>query len=99
MAERPWNRTPEFSSDDVYKALDIQAHQGTWLDAFSVRSRDDDPWDLDLFNPKKVVFTKPAERADFSSKMREDFPHCSISTLMRRSVALLAPVGHDGRRV
>ncbi len=70
MAERPWNRTPEFSSDEVYKALDIQAHQGTWLDAFSVRSRDDDPWDLDLFNPKKVVFTKPAERADKITALR-----------------------------
>lgn len=68
--DRPWSKPEAYSAQDVYDALEIQAHQGTWLDAFSVRARDDDPWDLGIFDPARVVFTKPVDRADTITSLR-----------------------------
>ena len=60
----------EFTEDDVYDSLKVQAEVGSWLDGFQLRPRDADPWNLGIFRPDRVVFEKPPERKSEITHLR-----------------------------
>jgi hypothetical protein len=63
-------RGAPFSPDDVYNSLKLQAESGSWLNGFRLRDRDSDPWNLGIFDPTVVAFSKPEARSDDISRLR-----------------------------
>ena len=44
---------------------------GSWAEGFELRAIDDDPWQLDIFNPEQVRFAAPEEVKDRVVELRE----------------------------
>lgn len=63
-------RGREFSADDVYSSLKLQAEGGSWLNGFELRPRHSDPWGLDLFDPTVVAFQKPVTKFEEITRIR-----------------------------
>ena len=63
-------RGREFSPDDVYGSLKMQAESGSWLNGFSIRPRHSDPWNLGIFDPTVVAFQKPAAKLEEITRLR-----------------------------
>ena len=55
----------------LYDSLQAQATQGGWVNGFSLRDLDVDPWGLGIFDPRVVLFEKPADRRDEIERLRE----------------------------
>jgi hypothetical protein len=51
----------QFGPDEVLESLTHQALEGDWTRGFTLRSRGDDPWDLNIFGPDRVAFAAPEE--------------------------------------
>ena len=63
-------RSREFSADDVYASLKLQAESGSWLNGFQLRPRHSDPWNLGIFDPAVVAFQKPASKLEEITRLR-----------------------------
>lgn len=55
----------------VFDSLGHQASQGDWARGFGRRAIDDDPWGLDLFDPRRVAFRAPADQAGRVVELRQ----------------------------
>lgn len=56
----------------VYDGLCHQATEGDWTRGFRLREQADDPWALDLFDPRRVAFAAPADLRDTVAALRQD---------------------------